>query len=105
MSDLKMFKIELFFDESLGEAELKKLGAKIDKIFAKETITKVDKTLTSRIYYDNGTKFDYGYMMEALCELKEALAIRKHIVSGFWCNGNRKENIVEGFFNYELRRS
>lgn len=100
-----LFKIELFFDESLDEAELKKLGAKIDKIFAEETITKADKTLTSRTYYDNGSKLDYGYMMEALCELKEALAIRKHIVSGFWCNGNRKENIVEGFFNYELRRS
>lgn len=100
-----MFKIELFLDELLSEAELKKLGAKIDKIFAEENITKADKTLTSRTYYDNGTKFDYGYMMEALCELKEVLAIRKHIVSGFWYNGNRKENIVEGFFNYELRRS
>ena len=44
-----MFKIELFFDESLGEVELKKLGARIDRIFAEETITKADKTLTSRI--------------------------------------------------------
>ena len=100
-----MFKIELFFDETLSEIELKKLGSDIDKIFAEEPITKADKTLSSRTYYDNGTKLDYGYMMEALCELKEALAIRKHIVSGSWYNGNRKENIVEGFFNYELRRS
>jgi len=99
-----MFKIELFFDESLGEAELKKLGAKIDKIFAKETITKVDKTLTSRIYYDNGTKFDYGYMMEAIGVLDDSFDIREHLVSAYWYNDEVKEDIITEFFNYEVRR-
>ena len=74
-----MFKIELFFDESLDKAELKKLGAKIDKIFAEETITKADKTLTSRTYYDNGSKLDYGYMMKALCVIKGRPLILKSI--------------------------
>lgn len=100
MSDLKMFKIELFFDESLSESELKKLGAKIDKIFAEETVTKADKTLTSRTYYDNGTKLDYVYMMEALCVIKDRPLILKSIKSAYWCNDlkNTKDDIVTDLF-------
>ena len=96
-----MFKVELFFDETLTEAELKKLGAKIDKIFAEETITKADKTLTSRTYYDNGTKkLDYGYMMEALCVIKGIPLILKSIKSAYWCNDLKKtkDDIVTDLF-------
>ena len=100
---INMFKIELFFDETLSEAKLKKLGSDIDAIFAEETITKADKTLTSRTYYDNGTTLDYGYMMEAIGVLDDSLDIRKHITSAYWYNANVKENITTEFFNYEVR--
>ena len=95
-----MFKIELFFDESLGEVELKKLGARIDRIFAEETITKADKTLTSRTYYDNGTKLDYGYMMEALCVIKNVPFVLKNIKFAYWCNElkNTKDDIMTDLF-------
>lgn len=98
-----MFKTELQFDKTLGETELKRLGAKIDKIFAEETITKADKTLTSRTYYDNGTKLDYGYMMEAIGVLDDSFDIREHLVSAYWYNDEVKEDIITEFFNYEVR--
>ena len=98
-----LYKVELFFDETLSEAELKKLGSKIDKIFAEETITRVDKTLTSRIYYDNGTKFDYGYMMEAIGVLDDSFDIRKHLISAYWYNDEVKEDIITEFFNCAVR--
>ena len=95
-----MFKVELFFDETLTEAELKKLGSKIDRIFAEDNIKKADKTLSSRTYYDNGTKLDYGYMMEALCVIKDRPLILKSIKSAYWCNDlkNTKDDIVTDLF-------
>ena len=93
-----MFKIELFFDESLSEAELKKLGARIDKIFAEETITKVDKTLTSRTYYDNGDAKDFGRIAAALCEVKNTMNYTKFIKEAYFYEEDDKEDLVVEFF-------
>ena len=93
-----MFKVELFFDESLGETELKKLGAKIDKIFAEETITKVDKKLTSRTYYDNGKDKDFGKIAAALCEIKNNMNHSKLIRESYFYDDDEKEDLIVEFF-------
>ena len=93
-----LFKIELFFDETLSEAELKKLGSKIDKIFAEKTITRVDKTLTSRIYYDNGFEEDFGKMWASLCRIKNSIDYNKLLVKGYWYENDDKEDLIVEFF-------
>ena len=93
-----MFKIELFFDESLGEAELKKLGAKIDKIFAEDNIKKADKTLTSRTYYDNGKDEDFGRIAAALCEIKNTMNHSAFIRESYFYDDDEKEDLIVEFF-------
>ena len=93
-----MFKIELFFDESLGEAELKKLGAKIDKIFADKGIVKPEKTLLSRIFLDCGRKSDFGRMIAALGEIKSSRSIVSSICAGYFYYDDEKEDLIVEFF-------
>lgn len=93
-----MFKIELFFDESLGEDELKKLGSKIDEIFAEDNIRKADKTLTSRTYYDNGHESDFGKMWASLCQIKNTMDHSAFIREGYWYEDDEKEDLIVEFF-------
>ena len=78
-----MFKIELFFNETLEESELRKIGAIIDEFFAEDNIKKVDKTLTSRTYYDNGYESDFGKMWASLCQIKNTMDYSKFIKEAY----------------------
>ena len=93
-----MFKVELFFDESLGEVELKKLGAKIDEIFADKGIVKTEKTLISRNFFDCGRKSDFGRMIAALGEIKRSRSIVSSICAGYFYDDYDKEDLMVEFF-------
>ena len=94
-----MFKIELFFNETLEESELRKIGAIIDEFFAEDNIKKVDKTLTSRTYYDNGYESDFGKMWASLCQIKNTMNFSAFLKEAYWYENDEKDDIITEFFN------